>query len=254
MVASDVGQVEATVLAIDVGATYVKTAVVAPTGELLDAVRREDTPYPCTPARLVQVLTALMDDYGLARVAVGFPGEYVEGRVYEPGNLSRAGGIETDIDPAIHEAWCDFALEEALRDSSARDVRVVNDAALAALGCSTGEGREFVATLGTGFGIALVAQGRIERIRDVGNKPFLDGLSYDQQLGEPSRRRDEARWNVMLRRAVGELAAEFRADCVHLGGGNARRVDLGLFADLGLPVDVNTNDVSLSGAARLFRD
>ena len=185
----------AAILAIDVGATYIKSALVSPTGELLERVRRFETPYPCAPGRLVETLVAHIAERECVQVGVGFPGEFRDGVVVEPGNLSRAGGIATDIDPEIHDEWLNFDLQRALRDASQRDVRVVNDATLAALGCCEGVGRELVVTLGTGAGIALVVNGEPERIRDVGGEAFLDAQTYDQLLGEPSRLRDEVRWN-----------------------------------------------------------
>lgn len=243
----------AAILAIDVGATYIKSALVSPTGELLERVRRFETPYPCAPGRLVETLVAHIAERECVQVGVGFPGEFRDGVVVEPGNLSRAGGIATDIDPEIHDEWLNFDLQRALRDASQRDVRVVNDATLAALGCCEGVGRELVVTLGTGAGIALVVNGEPERIRDVGGEAFLDAQTYDQLLGEPSRLRDEVRWNELVHLAVSHFAVEFAADTVHLGGGNARRVAPGLLDDLHQRIVINDNDATLQGAAKLFQ-
>jgi polyphosphate glucokinase len=131
-------------------------------------------------------------------------------------------------------------------------VRVVNDATLAALGCSEGTGSELVFTLGTGFGIALVAHGELVKIRDVGAEVYFDGQSYDRVLGEFSRSQDEVRWNDRLHRAVNGFVEEFSADTVHLGGGNSRRVDLTRFSDATYRIVVNNNDATLRGAVKLF--
>ena len=242
------------VLGIDVGATYIKRAIVNDRDELVTAVDRVLTPYPCSPDRLVSEVVDQIRMADCARVGVGFPGEFHDGVVVEPGNLSRSGGILTDIDPALHASWMGFPLQAALRRESGADVRVVNDAALAALGCAVGEGRELVFTLGTAFGIALVVDGSLERIRDVGAVLFLDGRTYDQTLGEPSRAQDEGRWATWLRRAVEEFVSEFFAETVHFGGGNARRVDLNSFDDIPAHFVLNDNNASLLGAAKLFRD
>ena len=241
------------ILAVDIGATTTKFAVVDDEGRLANGVRSEPTPYPCSPGRLVDFVLGHVERSGCLRVGVGFPGELRDGRVVEPGNLSRAGGFTSPIDPALHEAWQDNDLERALREASGLDVRVVNDATLAALGCCEGHGRELVFTLGTGFGIALVVDGRLERIRDVGDEVFLDGSTYDVSLGDHARSQDEERWNDRLVVAVTNFVNEFSADVAHLGGGNSRRVDIARYEGERWRVVVNDNVATLRGAAKLFR-
>ena len=118
--------------------------------------------------------------------------------------------------------------------------------------CPDGSGRELVFTLGTGFGIALVVEGALVRIRDVGAEVFLDGKTYDQSVGERARSLDEHRWGEVLVKAVSGFAQEFSATSVHLAGGNARRVVPTLFADLPFDVVIDGNQASLRGAAKLF--
>jgi polyphosphate glucokinase len=241
------------ILAVDIGATTTKFAVVDDAGRLIDEVRREPTPYPCTPERLVDFVLGHIERSGCARVGVGFPGELRDGRVVEPGNLSRPGGFTSPIDQALHEAWQRTDLERALREASGLDVRVVNDATLAALGCCEGHGRELVFTLGTGFGIALVVDDEIVRIRDVGDEIYVDGMSYDESLGDHARSQVEALWIDRLVVAVRSFVEEFSADVAHLGGGNSRRVDVARFAGERWRVVVNDNVATLRGAAKLFR-
>jgi polyphosphate glucokinase len=161
-------------------------------------------------------------------------------------------GFASEIDPSLHAEWKNTNLEEAFRSASQQDVRVVNDATLAALGCSEGTGNELVFTLGTGFGIALVINGALIKIRDVGAEVFFEGKSYDRLLGEFARSQDEVRWNGLLLRAVDNFVAEFSGDIVHLGGGNSRRVDMTLFSDSAYRIVVNGNDATLRGAVKLF--
>ncbi|MFI5036202.1 MAG: ROK family protein [Acidimicrobiales bacterium] len=240
------------ILAIDIGATTIKLGEVNPDGVLIGAVERRATPYPCTPDRLVDEVAAEIRARRFARVGVGFPGDFGGGVVLEPGNLARPGGFASEVDAAIDDAWRGFNLQDELRRASGRDVRVVNDATLAALGCCEGAGRELVCTLGTGFGIALVVDGAPVRIRDVGAEVYVDGGTYDQLLGEHARAADETRWSQLLRAAAANFAEEFAVGIVHLGGGNARRVDLAWFAGRAFTVVLNDNDASLRGAARLF--
>jgi polyphosphate glucokinase len=240
------------VLAIDVGATSIKFCRVDGAGRLLETPKRRPTPYPCPPPRLEGILVSRIRQSGCARVGVGFPGEFADGHVVRPGNLSRPGGVTTDVDPDLAAQWIGFALQDALRDATDLDVRVVNDATLAALGCCSGVGTELVMTLGTGVGLALERAGELVRVRDVGAAQFRDGRTYDQSLGERARADDPTRWFTLVEEAVRGFVDEFAATTVHLAGGNAKRVSPSRFADLGCEVVVSGNEASLRGAARLF--
>ncbi|HSN01892.1 MAG TPA: ROK family protein [Acidimicrobiales bacterium] len=240
------------ILSVDIGATLIKFCVLDERGELVEPLQTVPTPYPCPPSRLIEVVARQIDERDCDRIGVGFPGDMIDGRVLEPGNLARVGGILTPVDSDIEGQWRDFDLQGALRAATRRDVRVVNDATLAAYGCAEGHLVELVFTLGTGFGIALVVDGRPVKIRDVGAELFADGDTYDEALGEPSRARDEERWRVRLHRAVVGFIAEFDADVIHLAGGNARHVEPADFADLGVRVVVNDNLATMRGALRLF--
>lgn len=240
------------ILAIDIGATNIKFCHVDARGALLESIRRKPTPYPCSPSRLVELLSERILQSDAHSVGVGFPGEFNDGHVVRPGNLSRPGGVTTEVDPELEREWRGFALQDALQDASGRDVRVVNDAKLAALGCCEGEGVELVLTLGTGLGLALCVDGELQRVRDVGAAPFEHGMTYDQLVGERGRANDEREWFRLVARAITNFCEEFDADVVHLAGGNARRVSPGHFSTLGCRVVINGNQAPLHGAARLF--
>jgi polyphosphate glucokinase len=240
------------ILAIDIGATNMKFCHVDDDGRLLEVVRRRPTRYPCTPSQLVAVLGARIARSGCSQVGVGFPGELTEGVVTNPGNLARPGGITTEVDHHLNELWRGFNLQEALGVATGRDVRVVNDATLAALGCCEGSGIELVLTLGTGMGLALEIDGALQKVRGVGAESFLGARTFDEAFGERSRAEDELLWRTMLVSAVTEFCEEFRASTVHLAGGNARRLSPSHFVDLPSAVFIHGNDASLRGVPRLF--
>jgi polyphosphate glucokinase len=240
------------ILAIDIGATNIKFCRVDLHGEMLESVRRRPTPYPCPPERLVEVLSERILAGEAMKVGAGFPGEFADGHVIRPGNLSRPGGFATDVDPDLEAQWRGFGLEDALRERTRRDVRVVNDATLAALGCIDGVGIEVVLTLGTGLGLALSVNGEMRKVRDVGAEIFHDHQTYDQLLGERSRATDEEQWFHLVDEVIREFAKEFGAATVHLAGGNARRVDPAKFTDLPCRIVINGNQAPLRGAAKLF--
>ncbi len=241
-----------TVLAVDVGATTIKYCPVDQAGHLLESPKRRPTPYPCTPGRLVEAIEARIEETDWHRVGVGFPGEFTDGHVVRPGNLSRPGGVTTDVDPELAAEWIGFPLEDRLRQVSGRDVRVVNDATLAAMGCCAGRGVEVVVTLGTGVGLAMERDGQLVKVRDVGAAAFLDSHTYDQTLGERARSEDPDGWYENLETALRGFAEEFGATMIHLAGGNAKRVAPGRFTKVPCPVEVHGNDAPLHGAARLF--
>ena len=240
------------ILAVDIGATSIKFCAVDEGGHLLDEVKRQPTPFPCLPATLIDVVSRTINASGYSRAGVGFPGDMVDGHVIEPGNLSRAGGISTPIDPEIERLWQGYDVEGELRARCTARVLVVNDATLAAYGYAEGRGRELVFTLGTGLGISLVVDGVWEKIRDVGSAMFHDVGTYDEVFGEPSRARDAGQWRRRLADALAEFVREFCADLVHVGGGNARFVRAEDLAAIGCPVVFNDNEGTLRGAAQLF--
>ncbi len=240
------------IFAVDVGATNIKFAVVDEDGAFINPVRRRPTPYPLSPQRLVRLIASRAGRSGCTKVGVGFPGDFRDGRVIAPGNLARPGGIGTDVDPGLDLEWRGFELQAALRAATGLDVRVVNDATLAALGASSGDGVEVVLTLGTGCGLAVVVDGVPTPVRDVGAEVRPDGRTYDQSLGEAARAADEPRWRADLGRVIDEFVAEFSPQAVRLAGGNARRVDPTWYAPPGVSVTIEGNEAPLRGAARLF--
>ena len=242
------------IFAIDIGATNIKFCHVNQHGDLLRTVRRRPTPYPCTPARLVEFLVERITKSGCRRVGVGFPGEFRDGQVIRPGNLARPGGVTTEVDPGLEERWIGYPLQEELGHATKRDVRIVNDATMAALGCCDGIGVEVVLTLGTGLGLAVCDEGALRKVRDVGAEIFRDEKTFDQLVGERGRAAGDELWNGVVVQVVERFSREFDAAVVHLAGGNARRVTPTLFDALGVRVIIDGNEAPMHGAARLFSD
>ena len=240
------------ILAIDIGATNMKFCHVNEDGALLELVRRRRTHYPCTPSQLVDVLSAKIARSQCRHVGVGFPGDIKDGRVTDAFNLARPGGITTAVDLELDVLWRGFAIQEALIDATGRDVRVVNDADLAALGCCRELGTEMVLTLGTGVGNALMIEGALQKVESVGARFSEDGRTFDDVLGERSRAQNEMVWRDCVVHAVSDFAQEFGASTVHLAGGNAKRLAPATFSDLATSVIINGNDASLQGVAKLF--
>jgi polyphosphate glucokinase len=243
---------EVDVLAVDVGATSMKFAGFSRRGEVLGAKARRPTAYPCPPERLVAAVAARAASVAPVRIGLGFPGEVADGVVLDAANLARAGGSRTPVDAALVRAWRGFDLRAALVAETGLATIVMNDAAMAAVGCAGDHGVELVLTLGTGCGLALVRRGRLVPARDVGAQPLHGAATFDDVLGERGRSADEGSWSREVVSAVERLAAEFGADVVHLAGGNARRLSPRAFAGAAVHVQIERGDPALLGAWRMW--
>src|SRR5262249_32113859 len=128
-----------------------------------------------------------------------------------------------------------------------KPVKVINDAAMQALGAYEG-GRMLFLGLGTGLGSALIASKVIVPLE-------LGRLSYDgaRKLGEVLGRRGLERLGKVagqnaVARAVTALMPAFVADYVVIGGGNAKRV-----RDLPPGARLGHNLTAFQGGFRLWR-
>src|SRR5437016_3430605 len=101
-------------LAVDIGGSGFKAAVLDHEGAMLTERVRVDTPYPCPPEVFVktlrQLVASLPVDYH--RVTVGFPGLVRHGLVYNIPSLSRRA-YDGSADPDLTERWHGFDLGSA---------------------------------------------------------------------------------------------------------------------------------------------
>ena len=131
-------------LAIDIGGTRVKAALLDEQGRMITERVRVKTPKPCPPDLLVEKVRDLVAELpAFDRVSVGFPGVVRRGCILTAVNLGNS-------------LWVGFNLEEALQAALERPVRVINDADMQGPAAISGQGVEMVITLGTGVGGALL--------------------------------------------------------------------------------------------------
>jgi polyphosphate glucokinase len=185
---------EARTLAIDIGGSGVKAAVLDARGRLIGERVRAKTPVHGPPAFLIRTIAALVAPLGeYDRVSVGFPGVVREGVVRTAPNLGSA-------------QWRGFDLARALAHALKRPVRVVNDAEMHGFGVITGKGLELVITLGTGFGSALFRDGELMPHLELSQHPVHGGKTYDEYLGDRARKRvGTHKWNRRVHRVMGIL-------------------------------------------------
>ena len=189
------------VLVIDVGGTHVKLLA---TGRRAP-VKFDSGPH-LTPAVMVGETLAATAGWRYDAVAIGYPGPVRKGRpVAEPHNLGRG--------------WRRFDFARAFR----RRVRIVNDAAMQALGSYDG-GRMLFLGLGTGLGTAVVEDHVVQSL-ELAHLPYREGKSFEDYLGVRGLERlGHHKWARHVAIVAGMLRAAVIADHVVLGGGNVRKL------------------------------
>jgi polyphosphate glucokinase len=237
-------------LAIDIGGTGLKAAVLDEDGTMISSRVRVDTPYPCPPPVLLSALGTLAGQLpAFDRVSAGFPGMIRAGAVLEVPALSRAhlGGPP---DPDLTRAWSGFGLAGALAAALGRPTRVANDADVQGCAVVRGRGLEFVMTLGTGCGTAVFWQGTLLPHMELSHGPFRDGETFDRQLGDVTRQRvGNHRWRGRVHKAIAAFDAMLLFDHLYIGGGNATRLHE---ADLGHKATVVANVAGILGGIKLW--
>jgi hypothetical protein len=191
----------ASILTIDIGGTKVKILATGQTEP-----RKAPTGKGFTPAKLVETIRGLADDWEYEAITIGYPGLVgPQGPRSEPGNLG--------------PGWVGFDFATAF----GKPVKMINDAAMQALGSYEG-GRMLFLGLGTGLGSALIT-GHVVIPMELG-RLFFDG---ERTLGEVLGRRGldrigKKQWRQAVARAVTSLMGAFVADYIVIGGGNAKNV------------------------------
>jgi polyphosphate glucokinase len=224
-------------LAIDIGGSGLKATVLDSRGEMITDRLRVITPRPINPTVLVKALVELAKaSPEFDRVSVGFPGVVRKGVVRTAPNLGTA-------------KFAGFDLASALQTQLGKPARVINDADMQGYGAIRGEGIEMVITLGTGLGSSLFADGRLAPHLELAHHPFRKGKTYEDELGEQARRRlSGKKWNKRVLEAIEQLRNLTNFDHLYLGGGNAKKLEIELPAD----VTMVDNNAGVLGGNRLW--
>ena len=231
---------ELRILAIDVGGTGLKAAVLDAEGDLLSDRVRVKTPRPCTPENLLGTLLELVKplaEFEYNRISVGFPG------VVRRGAIVTAPKLGTD-------ALRGFGLAQELSRHLGYPARLINDADMQGLAVVKGHGIEVVITLGTGVGSAVFSEGQLGPHLELSQAPFRKGGTYNDQLGNDVLKEiGPVKWNRRVQKMIVNMRALTNFDHLYIGGGNAKEINFKLDADVEL-VD-NANGVK--GGAWLWR-
>ena len=189
------------ILVIDVGGTHVKLMISRTEKQKFDSDPR------MTPREMVMQTKPLLTEWNFDAVSIGFPSPVRDGRILsDPKHLGKG--------------WIGFNFEKAL----GKPVRIINDAAMQALGSYRGRRMLFLG-LGTGLGSALVWSNYVLPL-ELGDLPYRNGSIIEDYLGKPGLARfGEKNWQRDVEHALVQLKKSLIADYVVLGGGNAKKLD-----------------------------
>lgn len=213
------------VLVVDIGGSRVK---------MLASGRHEPRRFESgelTPDRLIEGVREATADWSYDVISLGFPGAVdANGPRAEPGNLGTG--------------WVRFDFGKAF----GKPVRVLNDAAMQALGGYDG-GRMLFIGLGTGVGSALVTEHVVVPL-ELGCLSYGADETLFNRLGAAGLdAHGHAAWLAAVTQVTTVLREAFAADYVLIGGGNADRVD---------PLPRGTrrggNDDAFTGGFRLWEE
>lgn len=186
------------VLAVDVGGTHVKILATGQTEP-----RKVVSGRTMTAKQMVADVKKLAGDWKYDVVAIGYPGLVYGGKpMHEPFNLA--------------PGWVGFDFQKAF----GCPVKVVNDAAMQALGSYAGGSMLFLG-LGTGLGSAMIVNGILEPM-ELAHLPYRKG-TYEDYVGlRAIKRFGKKKWREYVADVVERLEAALEPDEVVLGGGNVK--------------------------------
>src|SRR5262249_2398420 len=188
------------VLVVDIGGTSVK---------ILASGDQSHRSFPSgpkmTPKEMVSGVKKLAADWAYDAVSIGYPGPVLRGRpIAEPHNLGRG--------------WVGFDFAGAF----GRPVKVVNDAAMQALGSYRG-GKMLFLWRGTGLGSTMIVDGIVEPM-ELGHLPYKKG-TYEDYVGHAGlERHGKKKWRRDVADVVTRLIAALEPDETVIGGGNVGKL------------------------------
>jgi polyphosphate glucokinase len=213
------------VLVVDIGGTSVK---ILATGQ--KTPRRFPSGRTLTPRKMISAVKALAGEWKYDAVAIGYPGLVRRGRIQsEPHNLGKG--------------WVGFDF----RAGFGRPVRIINDAAMQALG-SYRRGLLLFLGLGTGLGAALVLDGAVIPM-ELAHLSFKKGTYEDYVGARALERLGRKKWRKYVEYGTARMIAALHPDDVVLGGGNAKKLK-----KLPAGCRAGTNANAFIGGFRLWKE
>jgi polyphosphate glucokinase len=212
------------ILVIDIGGTHVKMMISR------EKKRKFKSGPKLKPQEMVARVKEEVQDWKFDAISIGFPAPVRDGRILdEPKHLGK-GWVRSNFEKAF-----------------GKPVRIVNDAAMQALGSYRG-GRMLFLGLGTGLGSTLVMRDLVLPL-ELGDLPYRDDRVIEDFLGKPGiAELGEKEWERQVLSAVAQLKKSFIADYIVLGGGNAKKLK-----ELPEGAELGHNRNAFLGGARLWQ-
>ena len=191
------------ILVLDIGGNNVKA---------IDSHHAEPLKIPSGPSMSASLMVAEVSKatsgWKPTAISIGYPGIVYQGKpVTEPHNLA--------------PGWVGFDFEAAF----GCPVRIVNDAAMQALGSYEG-GRMLFLGFGTGLGTSMIVDGALAPM-ELGHLPYRKGRTFEDYVGQRGLLRlGKKKWRRHVALTIAHLGVALEADYVMVGGGNARLLDL----------------------------
>lgn len=212
------------VLVIDIGGTNVKLMI----------SRKEKRKFASgpklTPKQIVKSIEKTVEGWDYDAISIGFPSVVRDNKILrDPKHLA--------------EGWVNWNPRKSL----GKPVRIINDAAMQALGSYDNPGRMLFLGLGTGLGSALIWDKNLLPL-ELGDLPYPGVRKIEDQIGKDGLQElGRKAWQREVIDIVARLKLSFVADYVVLGGGNAKQMD-----KLPQGVELGNNRKAFLGGARLW--
>jgi len=211
------------ILVIDIGGTEVKLMISR------KEKRKFDSGPKINSKQMIAQIRKIVADWEYGAISIGFPAPVRDGKIVkEPKHLGKG--------------WVGWNPGKSL----GKPVRIINDAAMQALGSYEG-GRMLFLGLGTGLGSALLWERNLLPL-ELGDLPYPAGTRIEDELGVAGLERlGRKAWQREVCGAIAQLKLALIADYVVLGGGNAKQM-----GELPDSVHLGNNRNAFLGGCRLW--